>query len=58
MAEQQQLMRDLQIMGPPTFCLSTLRAAEQRTQRITGEVSASEFYNSSAAHKRTVNVKF
>ena len=42
-AEQQQLMRDLQIMGPPTILFINPQGSEQRTQRITGEVSASEF---------------
>lgn len=42
-AEQQQLMKDLQIMGPPTFLFINPQGLEQRTQRITGEVSASEF---------------
>jgi len=42
-AEQQQLMKDLQIMGPPTILFINPQGSEQRTQRITGEVSASEF---------------
>lgn len=42
-AEQQQLMRDLQIMGPPTILFINPQGSEQRKQRITGEVSASEF---------------
>lgn len=42
-AEQQQLMRDLQIMGPPTILFVNPQGSERRTQRITGEVSASEF---------------
>lgn len=41
--EQQQLMKDLQIMGPPTILFINPQGSEQRTQRITGEVSASEF---------------
>ncbi|NLD01124.1 MAG: protein-disulfide reductase DsbD [Gammaproteobacteria bacterium] len=42
-AEQQQLMKDLQIMGPPTILFIDPQGTEQRAQRITGEVSASEF---------------
>ena len=42
-AEQQQFMQDLQIMGPPTLLFFDPQGMEQRTQRITGEVSASEF---------------
>lgn len=42
-AEQQQFMRDLQIMGPPTFLFIDPQGVEQRNQRITGEVSATEF---------------
>ncbi|QEY60066.1 protein-disulfide reductase DsbD [Pseudomonas sp. C27(2019)] len=42
-AEQQQLMKDLQIMGPPTILFINPQGSEQRTQRITGEISASEF---------------
>lgn len=42
-ADQQQLMRDLQIMGPPTILFINPQGSEQRKQRITGEVSASEF---------------
>lgn len=42
-AEQQQFMQDLQIMGPPTILFINPQGTEQRTQRITGEVSASEF---------------
>lgn len=42
-AEQQQLMKDLQIMGPPTFLFIDPQGVEQRNQRITGEVSATEF---------------
>ncbi len=42
-AEQQQLMKDLQIMGPPTILFIDPQGTEQRTQRITGEVSANEF---------------
>lgn len=42
-AQQQQLMHDLQIMGPPTILFIDPQGTEQRTQRITGEVSASEF---------------
>lgn len=41
--EQQQLMKDLQIMGPPTILFINPQGSEQRTQRITGEVSANEF---------------
>lgn len=41
--EQQQLMKDLQIMGPPTILFINPQGSEQRTQRITGEVSAREF---------------
>ena len=36
-------MRELQIMGPPTILFINPQGSEQRTQRITGEVSASEF---------------
>ena len=42
-AEQQQFMKDLQIMGPPTFLFIDPQGQEQRNQRITGEVSAIEF---------------
>ena len=42
-AEQQQLMKDLQIMGPPTILFIDPQGTEQRAQRVTGEVSASEF---------------
>lgn len=42
-AEQKKLMQDLQIMGPPTFMFIDPQGDEQRTQRITGEVSANEF---------------
>ena len=42
-AEQQQLMKDLQILGPPTILFIDPQGTEQRTQRITGEVSANEF---------------
>lgn len=50
--EQQQLMKDLQIMGPPTILFINPQGSEQRTQRITGEVSASEFLQHlSAAQK-------
>ena len=42
-SEQQQLMKDLQIMGPPTILFIDPQGTEQRAQRITGEVSASEF---------------
>lgn len=42
-AEQQQLMQDLQIMGPPTILFIDPQGSEQRTQRITGEVSANNF---------------
>ncbi len=42
-AEQQQFMQELQIMGPPTFLFISPQGTEQRTQRITGEVSAREF---------------
>ena len=41
--EQQQLMKDLQILGPPTILFIDPQGIEQRAQRITGEVSASEF---------------
>lgn len=42
-AEQQQLMKDLKIMGPPTILFIDPQGNEQRIQRITGEVSANEF---------------
>ena len=42
-AEQKKLMQDLQIMGPPTILFIDPQGTEQRAQRITGEVSASEF---------------
>ncbi len=42
-AEQQKLMKDLQIMGPPTILFFDPQGTEQRAQRITGEVSANEF---------------
>ena len=42
-AEQQQFMQDLQIMGPPTILFIDPQGAEQRSQRVTGEVSAREF---------------
>ena len=42
-AEQKKLMQELQIMGPPTFMFINPQGDEQRTQRITGEVSANEF---------------
>lgn len=42
-AEQQQFMKNLQIMGPPTFLFIDPQGQEQREQRITGEVSAKEF---------------
>lgn len=42
-AEQQKLMQELQIMGPPTFLFINPQGQEQRQQRITGEVSAKEF---------------
>ena len=42
-AEQQQLMQDLKIMGPPTILFINPQGTEQRTQRIIGEVSANEF---------------
>ncbi len=42
-AEQKKLMQELQIMGPPTILFIDPQGTEQRAQRITGEVSASEF---------------
>lgn len=42
-ADQQKLMQELKIMGPPTFMFIDPQGDEQRTQRITGEVSANEF---------------
>lgn len=42
-AAQQQFMQDLQIMGPPTILFINPQGSEQRTQRVTGEISASEF---------------
>ncbi len=42
-AQQQQLMKDLKIMGPPTILFYDPQGVEQRQQRITGEVSATEF---------------
>ena len=42
-AQQQQLMKDLQIMGPPTILFYDPQGVEQRQQRITGEVSDTEF---------------
>ncbi|MDY0206306.1 MAG: protein-disulfide reductase DsbD [Pseudomonas sp.] len=42
-AQQQQLMKDLQIMGPPTILFYDPQGVEQRQQRITGEVSDTQF---------------
>lgn len=41
--EQQQLMKDLQILGPPTILFIDPQGNELRAQRITGEVSDKEF---------------
>ncbi len=42
-AEQQQFMQDLEIMGPPTILFIDPQGIEQRSQRVTGEISAHEF---------------